>query len=662
MARQPLIGLVPALTLALATCQKPLPYEGAFQLPIAAAVLQPEVGGPFLEPIGFVANGHGGQITPLSLKQGRLLTDDPTVSFLRTNPLATGGLRRLTGVAVVAPPERLGEVVVWAGDAWTGSLLRVPYLHDCDSPPERGPARECEGAQLGAPVEQAAWWELQATPGEEDRIEINDISVKKGYSTTESWTISYDDSTDDWRVEGSRSGLQPQRARTGQRYQAEFHRVGFLISGKPQRGDAFVVRTENGLSEHDVGGIPLAVSAAPDLSLLALIVHLRSTDRPVVRWFDPQTATVVGEIALAADAWPHRLAWSEDGALLITDRDHPAVWEVGLGEETALEHPMPWPTMDVASLDGRDRRRLFVVPLHGPVERGGPDTGRSELWLFDRDTDEPLDVNPAVEGVQGMSFPTTILGIEALRREHLQPEYTDDALRRSGRSVAVALANNRVVFSHEETGCLVQDNLGPRTEPRPQGGLGQPFDYETNFQTSVDNAALMEINGDGRRHVVVNLCAGIAQGEQWTLTFDQIAQAWRVEGSLSGVQQQMAIEGARYTSDAGEVSFTIRSGSTPSRDGWRIQFNVQDGVAEATGDNDLDGIAEVVLGITADPVYFEYRVGLPGPIGAHETDGVHEGEAWLPVDIRPFVLLPAASSNRVGRVDPQEARIEVGWE
>jgi hypothetical protein len=305
---------------------------------------------------------------------------------------------------------------------------------------------------------------------------------------------------------------------------------------------------------------------------------------------------------------------------------------------------MPWPTLDVASLDGPDRRRLFVVP-----------SDSSSLWVFDRDTDTVLDINALVEGDQGLTFTSTVLGLEALRRPHLLPQYTDDEVRLSGRSVALALADNRVVFAHEETGCLVQDSLGPRTE-ESSTGLGGPVDYDTSYLDSFVGAPTLEIQGASGRHVAVNTCAGIAPSETWTLTFDQNLQGWRVVGELSGEQQGIAIEDERYLSDNGEVSFVIRAGIMASRDGWTIQFQVDNGAAEANGDRDLDGIAEFDIGISSDPVYFEYQVGHAGPIGDSQ------GAGWLPVDIRPFVLLPAASSNEVGRVDPQEALIEVGWE
>jgi hypothetical protein len=632
VARQ---SLIPALLLA-AGCEKPLPYEGLFQLPQSSAVLQPEIGGPFAEPIGFVANGHGGEIVQLALKQGRFLTDDETAGFLRTNPLATGGLRVLSSVAVVAPTVH--EVTAWAGDQRWGTLLRVPYLYDCDRTPDRP---ECEGALPGDPVEQDAFYRLVSSPG---TAEIHDITVKKGYTTTEEFTVTYDGTV--WNVVGSRSGPQA-NAVTGLWYTSDLHRVSFTITdpgGKAQPGDAFVIRTENGLSENDVGGTPLAILTSPDQSLLALIVQDRTDGRPRLRWFDPEAREVVGDVTLAADSAPARMSWAEDGTLLVSDTAHPAVWEVAPGDAVALEHPMPWPTLDVTALDGDDLvRRLYVVPVDG-----------HSLWVYDRDTDEPFDVNATLPGDQGMEFTANVTGIEALRRPYWMPEYSDDGIRLTGRAVAVALSSSKIVFAHEETGCLVQDALGPRTDQSSQSYLGLS-DVSTTYLTTYPTAAQLDIQGSSGRHVVVDACAGIAPSQSWTVTYDQNVQAWRVHGGLSGEQANLAYEDVRYVSDDGGISFLIRSGAVPSRDGWRIDFVVNDGVAEANGDSNGDGLPEISIGEGADPVYFDYRVGLRGP----EDD--HQGEGWYPVDIRPFVLVPGASTDTVGRIDPQDAEIEVGW-
>lgn len=625
MARQLTVGTL----LLLGACAERPPYPGAFQLPVAAAVLQPEVGGPFEEPIGFVANGHGGAIVPLALKQGRILSDDPTASFLRTNYLATGALRVLSAVAVRATSD--AGVEVWAGDRHEGQLLRVPYTLDCAAEPARP---ECADAVAGAPVEQDATVTVASSP---ESASLDGVVIKRGYATTETFTITFDGA--EWSVVGTRSGAQP-NAQTGVAYHTYQRELSFTISGTASPGDQFVVETDNGIEEIDVGGAPLDLKAAPDGSLLAVLVADTASGRPVVRWFDPETKTVQSDVTLAVDAWPTRLAWAEDGALLVADRDHPAIWEVPLGDGAAIEHPTPWPTLDVASLDGDDRRRLYVVPVDG-----------ASLWLLDRDTDELIDVNAAAPGAQGMTFQSTVLGIEAIPRRYRTTEFTQDTLRVVDRTVALTLSDQRMVWAHEQTGCLVQDNLGPRTTASSPTAL----DYTTSFDRTVPGAPTLDLSAATNRAVHVNSCAGIALAEGWEVRFDQNLQAWRVKGAVSGEQAALAYDNVRYLSDDGAISFTIRAGSLPPADGDLFLFTVDPGVPDAIGDTNGDGIPELTLGLGSDPVYFEYRVGLAGAIGDLG------GEGWYAEDIRPFTLVASEAANVVARVDPQQAQLEVGW-
>jgi hypothetical protein len=419
----------------------------------------------------------------------------------------------------------------------------------------------------------------------------------------------------------------------------------------PEEGDTFVLKTRNGLTEHDVGGIPLSLRAPLSASasptgqdLLAMVVHDTSTDRPVVRWFDTATRQVAGDVALPVEARPHRLALAEDGALLIADQALPALWEVPWAGTVPIEHVLPWPTFDVASLNGPTRRALFVVPIDG-----------GSLWLLDRDTGTFVDVNGSAEGIQGMDFTSTVSGVESLNLPYLMPEYTDDEVRVTGRSVAVALSTGSVVFAHEETGCLVQDPFGPRSVSNQS--FGATGDYLLTTPGATLGPPLLELNGASDRHFVVHPCAGIAKPEAWSARYDMNVQAWRVTGLISGEQRNLAYEDQRYVSDDGAISFTIRSGSTPSKDGWQLAFTIDEGVATANGDFDGDGILDVTLGVGADPVSFYYRVGKPGAVGDFSGES-----GWLPVDVRPFVLVPGATTDEVARVDPMDATLEVGWE
>jgi len=611
--------------IAAAGCQDDEPYAGAFDAPAAAAVLDPTVGGPAAahEPVGFVANGVGGRIVMLALKQGRFLTDDDTASFLRTSDLPTGGLRLLTSVAPYAPSTY--QVDVFAGDARFEHLVEVPWVVGFE---------EQEGGRV-VPVEGYSSYYPPDTSGATAGAQLEDIEVKQGYTASEVWTVTY--RGPDWVVEGSRSGRQPTTALSGQRFVAEERRVAFTLEGEGVQGDVITIETWNGLIEHDVGGKPLQLAMAADQRHLAVIVHDRALDRPVLRWFDPDSARVVAEVNLPDDAQPHRMAWAEDdpSLLYVADAARPAVWAVPQGTVAATEIEMPFPVLDVASLSSDIRRSLFVVE----------DEGRS-VWLYDLDTGEMVDQNPFVPGTQGMPFDTPVQGIGALRQTHLQPQFDDDQRRFVGRSVAISLARGAVAFMHEDSGCLVQDSLGPRTQAESTVGETSN-DFESNFEEEFGPE--LQVNEASGRHVMVNPCAGIARADSWEIRYDQVIGGWRVFSELNGEQEGIAYEDERYVSDAGEISFTVRAGPIPSVDGMALSWSVQSGVAEADGDAVGDGEREVTLSVPGDPVPFHYEVG--------RRDG-----GFYRVDDRPLVLVVAGSDDSVSRVDPQEAIIDVVWQ
>ena len=301
-----------AAALVALGCRNDLPYEGAFIVPTAAAVLHPEVGGPTAdhEPVGFVANGIGGRIVLLALKQGRFLNDDPTASFLRTNDLPTGGLRLLQSIAVYAPEPF--DVVAFAGDAAFDQLVEVPWIVGSEV---------VDGREV--PVESYASFYPPESSNPE--VVLAAIEVKQGYTTSEVWTLTSDGVA--WDVVGSRSGRQPTRAEPGMPFAADERRVGFTINSAGAPGDTVTLETWSGLVEHDVGGTPYALAMSPDQRIMAMVVHDRAVDRPVVRWFDPAAKRVVGDLALPSDAAPHRLEWSEDGqTLFVSDLGRAAVW------------------------------------------------------------------------------------------------------------------------------------------------------------------------------------------------------------------------------------------------------------------------------------------------------------------------------------------------
>jgi len=633
------------LLLLLSGCMEFELPAGNFEVPRAVAVLQPEVGGPFEEPIGFVANEIGGQIVPLALKQGRPLTDDPTASFLPANQLPTGDRRLLSSVAVYAPAR--DRVTLFAGDRAFAQLLRIPYIVPC------------EGADSIVGYCEPGLGEVTAPGGVR-------ASGKLGWTTRETWTFT-PGATGTWTAEGSRSGRQPDLVRRAELPWSALDRR-LQIEAIPARlvGEPFTVETRSPLVEYDLGGIPLALEMAPDQSALAVVIRDPDTDEAGLYWVDPVAladgdppgAVSPVEVTLPDGAEPHRLSVSEGGGLLVADAARSAFYEVSWGADDAVEHVMPWPTLDVAGLVVGESNVRFVVPLEG-----------SSLWRYDADAGELLDVNAAQPGVQGIAFDATVQGIEAMPLPYRTPQLDVDQERVVTRAVAVSLQDGRTVFAHEDTGCLVQNRDGPQTAIASSPGSAAT-DIDTNgIEDEISFLArfAVPLDGDGNR-VIVNRCAGIALSETWAVTYDEIRGTWEVEGSLSGVQANRVVEGERYVSDEGAMSFLLEGGATPSRDGWQFTFTVASGVATATGDSDGDVTRDVDLSVSGDPAFFYYRVGKVGPVTAREFDEMMDADnpdLGFNSAIRPFVLVPGGATNRVGRVDPSDDLapiIEASWE
>jgi hypothetical protein len=461
---------------------------------------------------------------------------------------------------------------------------------------------------------------------------MKDLAVSTGSTTSEVFDVHYDGQV--WWVKGSRSGRQERTATTGAPYLGDDRRIAFTIGGSATAGDHFEVTTDAGIAEYDVGGIPVALAMSPDQTRLAMIVNDGTTN--VLRWFDPATdAVVTGPDP--ADAVPSRFSFAPDGSLFVggaVATGAGMIWEIA-PDKTVTEHPLPWPAFDVAPMLSDASRLLYVAR-----------EGTNELWVLDLDTDTLRDLNTWLDGVQGLDLRAPIDGIEPMPIPYRHPEVDSDGVNPYGRAVAVSLASGRVVFAQEGSGCLQPDEIGPRTV---SDSSFDALDYDTNYSTITASGPWLEQNQTNPQHVQVNPCGGVARPETWTLHFDRNQQGWEVDGTLSGVQATLAHEDERYVSADGAVSFLIHSGATPTEDGWRIVFRVDEGIIDAENDDDGDGARDGAFDVPSDPVFFHYRVG---PL----TGGMRT------VDDRPFVLVAAESSDRVGRVEPSTGDVEVDWQ
>lgn len=600
-------------------CTDPEPYEGGFDLPTAAAVLPIEQG-PFTEPIGYVANGVGGLINNLALKKGNFLVQDPTAAYLDGHALPTGRARSLSSVAAWGDGV---QTWVFAGDRRYGQILAIPHIVDVVDglPVEWVDAYETRMLASGPTFVDA-----DDSGGEPARLV--DIELKPGWTSTETWTLTFDGVV--WHAEGSRSGPQEHPARPWRRWSADRRALNGRILGNATPGDQIVLSTTNGIVEIDAGGTPTAMRTLPDGSAVAVVIDDEVAGHPILEFLDPVSLTTTPS-ALPDYARPTRLAFAEAGDRLYTgDSDAPVVWELPLDGTDAVAIPVPWPVTDLAQLDGVDGvRRLFLVP-----------EGLGEIFVLDLDTLELLDLDDFRPDVQGRALGSTVAGIDAVAVAYPYPLANDVGERPISRSVAIATFAGRMTFLEELTGCLVSDQLGPRTvlvdslEGRP--------DYLTNFDDG-PSVPFLESNLTNGHSVIVNSCGGTARGESWTLTFDRVAQAWTVDGSYSGEQFGVAREDERYVSDLGEVSFTVRAGLDATPDGATISFTVLEGIVSVIGDNDGDGLREINFDNPADPVFFHYLAGDGGGTDRAMVLSLHQG------------------GDTVARVDPQDGFVESTW-
>ncbi|MCB9681498.1 MAG: hypothetical protein H6733_08515 [Alphaproteobacteria bacterium] len=599
------VGLVSLLC----ACAQTTTYLGTFDTPAPIAVLD-AANGPFTEPIGYAADSNGGRIRVLALARGRYLAEDPYASFDRGANLPTGASRLLAGVAGYAPDP--AHAWVWAIDRGAQELLKVPHIVGRD--PD------------GSPAEAVATVTDIALPAGGD-VRIEGLRLDPDRATSEVWTLTWDGQA--WQVQGTLAGPQP----------ALFPDVGWaavrgglslVVRGTAAVGDTITITVDRGVEVFPLDGRPLDLSMAPDQSTLLVLVQ-DEDGVATAHTVDPATGAIGTALALPAGASPSRISWSADSATLyLTDKALPVIHEVDVASSQVTDHALPWPALDVAPLDDDVGRLLYVAPLGV--------AGGNDVWLLDPATDTFVDVNLATAAVDPMHFLSPVRGLAALPEPYDLPSQDEDNPPRS-RSVAVSLQEGMVVWMEERTGCLVPDRLGPRTQLRSATTV--IADYEPDFPIDIPGTAYLSQTEDVTRHVNVNPCAGIAQPQTWELRFDGVVGAWQAIGTLSGTQDAWIYEDERYLSDEAEISLTMRTGTTPSQDGWGIQFNVLAGVLRGDGDNEGDRVREVDLDQPARPVVF-----YASPYGTRQ----------------PWTVVAAEASDLVVRIDPTTGAVDAVWD
>ncbi len=617
-----LLGLAALLALGFGCGQDDEIFSGSLDTPGPVGMVRGV--GVFARPVAMSADQHGGRVRLLDLTTGRYASTTPHASFLRDAALPLGRDRLITAVAGLAAPS--GTLDVWALDARHNHLIRAPWFEGTD------------GAGVPLRVEPVVT-NVVSTPAGGGTAEASAVVLDRGQATSETFTLTFDGAQ--WQVRGSRSGPEAPAPKVGT-WVSDGGAVRLVLSGEPLEGDRIEVQIEAGVQEWDLGGAPqgmhlsrngfhLAVSAGDTLYVLTTVPEATPD-------------TLVPAVTLPTGAQPGRIDEDRDGQLWIADLALPAVHRYDPSTTTLVTLPMPWPVRDVAPVTSADgRARLAVAPLDGAPS----------VWLYDLFDDAFVDVNPSTPGVDGMTFLAPVEGLSAFEEPYELPfqrdPYDGDAFGAdlSQTTIAISLASGKIVFMQADTGCLASDRLGPRTRRRNSGTTFG--DYTPEFSADPPFTAYLSAAEDSTRHVVVNACAGLARQETWELTYDAIRGAWFADGTVTGLLTTPIREDARYTADNGQFSLLMRAGAAPSVDGWRLSFDVLDGILAGSAAGVADDLPQITFDLPGEPLAY---VRPRGP-----TDDDEREDAVI-----PEVVVSARSEDVVVRIDARDGLITGIWD
>jgi len=620
--------------------------KGAFDGPHSATVLHPE-GTFFEEPVGFVANSRSGIIIPIDLKHGTLLSDQFGAPFLRPRWIATGSRRLLGDIVAWAPTE--DTVTVIAADTAHSVLVEAPYIVGFDGEPEVVTPTFSKPEFID--VDQSG-----------DDPTLSNIALRRGWSTTETWTVEFDG--EEWIVTGSRSGRQGTTISSGDHFQSKNREVEFDLKGKATRGDRFVFSTHTGIVEHDLGGLILALERVPGEDLVVAAVWDPILETGSIVLWDLALMTEVGRFDLPAGAQPWRMAFGETAAdLFIADAHQPLVYETTLRlddptqsswDEIVVDGPVtdlayvedtPDPevieaqedlgdTGDVYDTPGtqRDYRHLFVAPA-----------GLNRVDVYDLDLGEWIDVNPQDDSPRGISLHSPVVGLDATNDRVTLGQENSAGVRVQRKAVAVTTSGGSLLMLEGGSGCAGLTVEGPHV-PITQGVESISFADAGR----ISDPYLLK-DDDTQRRIQTHACGGVVQEEKWTLTYSEVSGSWEIEGNISGIQQGRALEDQRYVSDNGAISFTIMAGSQASSDGDSFVFYTDEGIMRINGALRPGSVESAPLELPAPPVVFQYNAG---PTGG----------GWDELDRRTFVLLPVTNSDFVLRIRVKPWVAEVIWD
>lgn len=623
-------------------------------------------------PVAFATNFRSGRIVKLDLKHETYLRDLPYASWVRSGPLATGDDRFLEHVATYTRYNSSDDfnVSVLASDSTRGQLLVVPYLQSgfettggCMPFTPGIPRRPLCIPELSSQLSvnqslREGSLPLKSSDGADvSGATVTGFWLREGHTTTEEWTVVYDADRGTFKVLGSRSGLQVAEATPNEVYYSDHNEIEFQVTvADPSTlttGAGVQFSTDSGLKELDLGGLIGDIQVLPEqgLALVSLQVNPLGDGTGDAQ----EAATVQGyllgidiQAVLEGDVNPIRFqqALCPDDAdadglcgyevvpmsmdvdtagqrVFVSDAgDGGVVYEVDLSTEPPQVTVIPGfgPNFDVAWVEDRTTENGYQHLFVGTMDDG-------DIYIYDRRAEQMLDVNPLTAPIDPVLLRTPIRALAASQVPVEIREASDEQVPLYSILVAASTFDGQLYSIKGESGCLTFASPAKATVTTSTDSIGLSEDRGVP-----SNPTLLSINGgNGDSLAVLSSCGGVSPTETWTFSFDSLAGAYKVRGSITNqpgeYQQHLAYENERYVSDGGEISVFIQSGTLPTSDGDTFSVGVNGNVTPYTTSS-----------YTGDIAIYTQTYG-------------DRNEPWTPVQFRSVAVVPVIASDTILKLD-----------
>jgi hypothetical protein len=514
----------------LFSCTDPLNYTPLFDGPSHISIATPEMIDLYTDPVGFVSNARSGKIVPIDLIHMGPLSDQSAAPFLRGRGIATGSQRQLQKNMVYQ--NEVGHVRLLIHDPFHQKLVDIPYLQDSTTP--------------SSPQSSQVVFTDHDSSG--DSAFLSEMTLSIGHTTTEDWTLTFDGIS--WLVEGSRSGPQPD-ADFEEIYTSSNNEISLEITGTASAGDQLSFSTDTGITELDIGGIPLSFASLGD----QIIVSVWDPDTQLggITVFSLSTKQQIAHYPAPPDTQPWLISILDDDTLFISDAYNPTIYRFSFDDDW-----IPISTEDIVQdmhiLNNDDSSKLYVGGVYSISRYDIDEQNWDDLNLLDPFSNSIRLFNPFQQ------FSSNSLYTSLPTRQNAQ-EREDDL-------ILLSLASGEIMLLEGESGCLSTTSEGPSLADSDYVGSSAVSFYDEG----VASTPSLTTDLYSSEQISLNPCGGILKDETWSITFDGIQGDWEVKGSISGTQENRAHPHERYLTDRGELSFTITDGALQATDGDYFRF------------------------------------------------------------------------------------------